>query len=96
MYLFPTGFFNGTLHMYIAFYLDRWGSRDETLRRGVLSRMPMGAGPRAVTEAGRRAVTNKAPAGDVECRLQGCLEFLAEWRYPQQERHVIPRQGGSR
>ena len=39
VYLFPTGFFNGTLHMYIAFYLDRWGSRDETLRRGVLSRM---------------------------------------------------------
>ena len=39
---------------------------------------------------------SKPPAGGVECRLRGCLGFLAEWRYPQQEPHVIPRQGGSR
>ena len=43
--------------------------RDEPL----LSRMPMGAGPRAVTEAGRRAVTKKATSRGVECRLRGCL-----------------------
>ena len=40
--------------------------------------MPIGAGPRAVTEAGRRAVTKKATSRDVECRLRGCL-VLASW-----------------
>ena len=43
-------------------------------------RMPMGAGLRAVTEAGRRAVTHKATSRDVECQLRGCLRLaiLAE------------------
>ena len=42
-----------------------------------LSRMPMGAGPRAVTEAGRRAVTHKATSRGVECRLRGCLRLAS-------------------
>ena len=61
-----------------------------------VSRMPMGAGPRAVTEAGRRAVRKKATSRGVECRLRGCLGLAARWRYPQLEHHVIPEQGGSR
>ena len=41
-----------------------------------VSRMPMG-GPRAVTEAGRRAVTHKATSRGVECRLRGCLRLAS-------------------
>ena len=39
--------------------------------------MPMGAGPRAVTEAGRRAVTHKATSRGVECRLRGCVRLAS-------------------
>ena len=39
--------------------------------------MPMGAGPRVVTEAGWRKVTYKATSRGVECRLRGCLRLAS-------------------
>lgn len=71
LYLFPAGFFNGIAHVY-RLVLDEYGSRDETFRRGVLSRRSMSEQDdvRALAEA-----VNKPPAVDAECRLQGRLRI---------------------
>ena len=58
------------------FFKNRSGERLKYRRKRV-SRMPIGAGPRAVTEAGRRTVTHKATNRGVKCRLRGCLRLAS-------------------